>query len=509
MSTASASNAQTVKPKPQTSGVTELSRGLGLVHQIGLVVVLAIIAWTAWEIAIALSPPSTHHFALGMFGALGAWRYGWLATNVARAWVYQFQQFPKLRKRADALPPGQAFPPVLHLIIPTYREQPWVTERMLQSVIAELNELPLRSRLYLSTGSAFEDAIVRNAFQRSTPRSDVRLILLRQNGKRSGMAFALRAAARDGSSDQSCVVMMDGDTVLTPGILRKSLPFFALSPKLGAVTTNNRAVTRGPTWYRHWYSLRFSLRNRYMSSASLSRRVLTLTGRFSIFRGGIALSDEFISRLEDDGIHDWLYGPIKFKTGDDKSTWYTLLKDRWEMIYLPDVVILCMENAGVSPVKESLEKMKRWFGNMLRNNGRATALGPSRTGWFVWLLLVDQRISMWTSLILPVGIILLSISVSPAFLLFGVAWVISTRLLYLLTLAVEGHRLTLHDVPLLVFQQWVGSAMKILALTDLRHQRWAYSREDRTGGDSPWIGRLQAGLWIGTFLLLVTALLFY
>ncbi len=463
-----------------------------------------LVAWLAWECALLTSPDRDHHLSFGILGALGIWRYGWLITNVVRSWLYRYISFPALRRRADAVPSAAAFPAQLHVIIPTYREHPWVTEKMLHSVLTELSTFPGRKSIYLTTGSAHEDAVARRIVESGAHDESLRLTLLRQNGKRSGMAFALRAAARANGDTQSCVVMMDGDTVLAPGVIRRSLPFFAFLDRLGALTTNNTAVTRGPSWYRSWYSLRFALRNRYMCSASLSRRVLTLTGRFSIFRGDLVLTESFIARLERDGTDDWLHGRIEFKTGDDKSTWYELLREGWEMLYVPDTTILCLENAGAAPFAESLEKMRRWFGNMLRNNGRALAVGPARTGWFVWFMLLDQRISMWTSLVLPVTVILLCFVFSPVAILFAFAWVVATRFLYVCSLVVEGHHLSALDVPLLVFQQWGGSFMKIVAFSDLRRQRWAATREDRHSGDSPWFSYLQTGLWLSLFVL-VTA----
>jgi hypothetical protein len=47
--------------------------------------------------------------------------------------------------------------------------------------------------------------------------------------------------------------------------------------------------------------------------------------------------------------------------------------------------------------------MRRWFGNMLRASGRAIALGPRQVGLFAWWCLIDQRISMWTPLLLPLS----------------------------------------------------------------------------------------------------------
>ena len=110
---------------------------------------------------------------------------------------------------------------------------------------------------------------------------------------------------------------MDGDTVLGRGILEKCLPLFVLNPKVDAITTDNISVTEGNWLYRKWYTLRFSMRHRYMKSLSLSKQLQVLTGRFSLFRATECIKPEFIGNLENDRIRHWLHGEIKFVTGDD------------------------------------------------------------------------------------------------------------------------------------------------------------------------------------------------
>lgn len=434
-------------------------------------------------------------------GAIGAYRYGWLIVNLVRSYAYRFWKFPALRKQADAL--EQPFPEFLHVIIPTYKEKSWVTKAMLKSVTREALGLPSRVHLYITTGGPDEDEVVRQVLDGCVPNPRLTVHMMRQSGKRHGMAYALRAASRVNLGERnSVVVLMDGDTLLGEGAFRRTLPFFALLPKVGGVTTNNVAVTTGPSWYRRWYSLRFSLRNRYMCATSLSGKVLTLTGRYSLIRSEIALSEEFVGRVEKDSIQDFVHGTIQFKTGDDKSTWFTLLKNGWDMLYLPDVDIFCLENAGERPFYESVGKMRRWFGNMLRNNGRAIALGPRTAGLFAWVSLVDQRISMWTSLTLPAAILILAFVESPLVIFYFAIWVVCTRMLYLVALTVEGHVLSAWDLPLLLYQQWVGSFIKIQTLSNLRQQRWGAARADARL-EKDWMGPVQLGLWFVAFGLVV------
>jgi len=479
------------------------SRRHRLLEAAGSALIYFSLAWFLWEFALRVGDRHVRLGFIAALGTLGIWRYGWLLVNLGRAACYRLVVFPAVRARANALDDTQAFPSQVHFIIPSYREQPWVTRRMLASVVREAATIPSHSRLYVATGGEDEDAVVRTEISALPANNRLSLHLLRQDGKRSGMARALRTAAHDSTETDCLVVLMDGDTVLGPGLLRRSLPLFALDAQLGGLTTNNLAVTRGPAWYRQWYALRFALRNRYMCSTALGGKVLTLTGRFSVVRGAVAFGTEFIDRVENDFIDHWLHGRIDFKTGDDKSTWFTLLRQGWRMTYVPDAFIHCMENAGARPLVESAGKMRRWFGNMLRNNGRALSLGPARTGLFTWLSLLDQRISMWTSLVLPTTAVLLAVLVSPVVLLYALIWVLITRFAYLCVLALEGHRMSVLDVPLLLYQQWFGSLIKIQTLANLRRQKWAAARGDQAGELRDWLAHFQTALWLVCYVLIV------
>jgi len=58
-----------------------------------------------------------------------------------------------------------------------------------------------------------------------------------------------------------------------------------------------------------------------MQSHALSGRVLTLTGRMSVFRGEHLTKIDFIRLVEADCLDHWLWGRFRFLSGDDKSTW--------------------------------------------------------------------------------------------------------------------------------------------------------------------------------------------
>ena len=73
-----------------------------------------------------------------------------------------------------------------------------------------------------------------------------------------------------------------------------------------------------------------------------------------IFRGAHVVREEFISAIEADHIEHWLWGRIRLLSGDDKSTWYTLLRKPGgaTMLYVPDATVTTVEHIegrGVEP----------------------------------------------------------------------------------------------------------------------------------------------------------------
>jgi glycosyltransferase Alg8 len=118
--------------------------------------------------------------------------------------------------------------------------------------------------------------------------------------------------------------------------------------------------------------------------------------------------------------------------------------------------------------------MRRWFGNMLRNGNRAIALGPHRTGWFIWYCLLDQRISIWTSLIAPSLMLLYLLQgkwVGTAIIL---SWIAFSRPLMLMIMfwGRESHLKPIHLVILLL-AQWSSSLIKVWTQMNLPKQKWS------------------------------------
>lgn len=407
-------------------------------------------------------------------GAIGISRWCWFFLRIVRSWVYCHWVFPRWRKFADRVP-LEALPHMCFLV-PTYKEKAWITERVFRAIAQEARTLGQPITLLVNSSSDQENASIQAILQQEDPQGQtMRLIFMTQkDGKRKAMADALRVLQSAGLPEDTVIALMDGDSELTPGTLRKCLPFFCLFPRMGALTTDELPVVEGSLLFSEWFHLRFAQRHYQMCADSLSRKVLCLTGRFSLFRATAALDPSFANQLENDTLNDWLWGRFKFLSGDDKSTWFWLLQRRYQMLYIPDALVLSIETISGSVIDRAYQNMRRWYGNMLRSNGRAIALGPATTGWLTWISLIDQRVNIWTSLLTP-AFLLVSLSRGNWGTVGAVlCWLLFSRPLALMLIfwGRPSHLKLIH-FPILLLTQWGSSLVKIWTQMNLARQSWS------------------------------------
>jgi mannuronan synthase len=339
-----------------------------------------------------------------------------------------------------------------------------------------------------------DEFLIKEIFRNATPPGHVQLDIVRipGTGKRDGLAHGFRAISRLSPNPDAVAIVMDGDTVLGPDVIRKCVPFFALNPKLGALTTDEISEGAGSKTFRDWYDMRFAQRQINMASFALSQQVLVLTGRMSLFRADVVTDSSFIDHVENDSIEHWFLGHFKFLTGDDKSSWYWLLQRGYQMTYLPDVQVTSIEDQ-IAPtfLKSANLLMFRWFGNMLRNNGRAIGLGPARMGLFTWWCLVDQRLSIWTTMTGPVFALFLTLKHGLIFIPFFIVWIGFTRWVQSLILLNSRYELNWRYPFLLYFSQVYGAFLKTFIMFRLDRQSWTRQKTTLNRDLSLWQRVLQ------------------
>jgi len=410
-------------------------------------------------------------FAIGL---LGIWRYGLRGVHLVRSMLFLHFAFPRARRAADRIA-AKWSPSHVYLLVTSFRIEASTTAMVYRAVIEEAVACGWPATIIASIVEMGDQRLILDIWERCAPPERVRLKLVRiaGTGKRDGLALGFRSISRDMPDADAVVAVVDGDTLLERGVIASTVPFLKLMPSVGGLTTNEFCKVRGSYTMSEWHKLRFAQRHLNMCSMALTRRVLTLTGRMSLFRADIVTDARFIHDVQHDALDHWRLGRFKFLTGDDKSTWYSLMRLGWDTYYVPDAAVSTVEHPPDPRfLVASRQLMFRWYGNSLRQNSHALRLGPRRLGWFTYYVLFDQRILMWTGLLGLALAIAASIQYSAVYLVAFLLWVGLTRLVMSLVLMASGHRVGPMFPLLLYYNQVVGSLTKISVFFNLDRQSW-------------------------------------
>lgn len=424
--------------------------------------------------------------ALLVVGFLGIWRYSWALTNFSRAFFYRLWAYPRAKARAFARFRASGVRAHCYFMVTTYMVDVETTQMVYRRLFEAASKARDGATVVVSTVDGKDVRLIR-ALYNSSPfdMSNVTLIVDRiaSKGKRDAMEKALRILANLSPTKNDIMIFVDGDTAVPVDIWEQAAPWFS-DPKVGALTTDEAALIDDEGLFKDWFTLRFHQRQTMMCSMGLSRHVLTLTGRMSVFRAALATNPGFIRGVGQDFLDHWRLGRVNFLTGDDKSTWYWLLKNGYEMLYLPDVQSQSVETQPRDTFYDSAKTlMVRWFGNMVRTNGRALKLSPREIGFFTWWSILDQRVSMWTTLVGPISVVLTALIYTPLVIPLYFAWVLITRYTFCAIIAVfNGTWFPVTHPPVLFFGQVVGAIIKTFVLFRLDRQKWT---RQGSGGSGP------------------------
>lgn len=409
-------------------------------------------------------------------GALGAWRYSWAALNFSRAIIFRWYAYPRRKALAHARYEAQTVKAHAFFLVTSYMIDSSVTVPVYRSIFLAAARANNGATIVASVVDGSDARLIRQIYD-SMPMSmsSVKLIIDRipGTGKRDALAKSLNLIARQCPTRHDIVLFVDGDSCVPEDIVAQTAPVFT-DQRIGALTTDEKVEIAKPGLFRDWFELRFDQRQVMMCSTGLSNRVLTLTGRMSVFRADLATDPDFINSVQHDFIDHWRLGRVNFLTGDDKSTWFWLMKNGYQMVYLPDVASSSMETQPRPGfVSSATVLMVRWFGNMLRTNGRALELPASQIGYFTWWSILDQRLSMWTTLAGPVCMIIAAIFYDPMVIPIYIAWVMFTRYMFCTAICLfRGRSFPINYPFLLYFGQLFGAAVKSYVVFRLDRQKW-------------------------------------
>ncbi|MEL7203675.1 MAG: glycosyltransferase [Pseudomonadota bacterium] len=482
-------------------------------HFTAFLVIFMGLLWLLANVPNRFANPSTLHVTV-VLGTLGLWRFGWWFTHALRAQVYAKTKWPGMRRRADKLWNEGWRPERLHIQMTTYYEEPSITKRVIGSILGQIRQEQIPTTLYIGTGSAYDELIIREfveTYAQDISDNLAELVFIRQNqpGKRMAIGLILRAICRSGASPDDLVIFMDGDALYGNDVLRKTLSMFGADPDLQALTTDEEVICYGPQWIAKWLDMRFAQRRLAMQSHALSGRVLTLTGRMSVFRGRHILDERFIRTIEADHLNHWLWGNFRFLSGDDKSTWYHLLSKGAKMTYVPDATVYTIEVIKENGLMRMVQNFRRWSGNMLRNGARAIALGPTAMPFFIWWCVVDQRLAMWTMMVSPVMAVLGSM-ILPGYFWNCIIWVLFSRIVLCLFLFGYSRRADMTWPFILYLNQVINASVKIYMIFHLSKQKWSNRGNQSAGGGTGLLetsknsfAKFQLATAVSAFLMLI------
>jgi glycosyltransferase Alg8 len=110
---------------------------------------------------------------------------------------------------------------------------------------------------------------------------------------------------------------------------------------------------------------------------------------------------------------------------------------------------------------------------MVRNSERAISVGPRKLGLFCWWCLIDQRVSIWTTLIGPTAAAYMLFVRDRADLVAAYfLWVICSRTVRSLPSWMHGRRVSFLYAPLAVLFDWTGALVKIWVMFFPAKQFW-------------------------------------
>ncbi|MFC6585191.1 glycosyltransferase [Sulfitobacter aestuariivivens] len=419
-----------------------------------------------------------------MIGFLGAWRYSWAAINFTRALWFKRLVYPRWRKRRDERFAQSRAKHHCYFMVTTYMVDPDITLPVYRSIFKAAMAARDGATIVASVVDGMDDRLIKGIYRAmDVDPNHVELVIdrIKSDGKRDAMQKALRILASFSPTHNDIMVFVDGDTIVPEDIWARSAPVFT-DPRTGALTTDEAAIIGPEGLFKDWFRLRFNQRQVMMCSMGLSNRVLTLTGRMSVFRADLSTDPTFVRAVGQDYLDHWRLGRVNFLTGDDKSTWYWLLTHGYETAYLPDVQSASYEGQPRDTFFDSAKTlMVRWFGNMMRTNGRAIRLGPKDIGFFTWWSILDQRVSCWTTLVGPISVIITAIVATPIVIPLYLAWVMMTRYIFCVYIALFNREWFPITHPfVLYFGQITGAMIKTFVLFRLDRQKW--TRQGGGGG---------------------------
>jgi cellulose synthase/poly-beta-1,6-N-acetylglucosamine synthase-like glycosyltransferase len=366
------------------------------------------------------------------------------------------------------------------VVVPSFREDPDVLERCLNSWLAQD---PTEVIVVLDV----EDTV---AFARLTARGDDRLTVISfaHEGKRSALGVGIREARGE------VLILCDSDTMWLPGLLSSvQMPF--ADPAVGAVSTRQNVYLPTSSVWRRVADWIIDLRYLdYVPATSRAGAVVCVSGRTAAYRRAAVLP--VLEHLE----HEFFLGRRCIAGDDGRLTWLVLASG-YTTVHQNSARAQSM---FPSTFRAFCKQRVRWSRNSYR-----CYLTAAWNGW-LWKVPLVSQVTVLQILFTPVTMFAaVYYVVASGFsdhglhaLGLSLAWVLIGRAIR----SMSHLRRRPSDVLMLplvaVVIAMVALPIKTYALFTMNKQGWLTRRADLTGGE----GQTEASLTSGTATAAAVAL---
>ena len=347
------------------------------------------------------------------------------------------------------------------VVVPSYREDPDVLERCLDSWLAQG---PTEVIVVLDV----EDT---EAFARLTARDDARLTVISfaHQGKRSALGVGIRAARGE------VLVLCDSDTTWLPGVLSAvQMPF--ADPAVGAVSTRQNVYLPESSVWRRVADWIIDLRYLdYVPATSRAGAVVCVSGRTAAYRRSAVVP--VLEHLE----HEFFLGRRCIAGDDGRLTWLVLASG-YKTVHQNSARALSM---FPNTFRAFCKQRVRWSRNSYR-----CYLTAAWNGW-LWRVPLVSQVTVLQILFTPVTMFAAVYYVVASSssdrggqaLALSLAWVLIGRAIRS-TSHLRRRPSDLVILPLVaVVIAMVALPIKTYALFTMNKQGWLTRRADLTGGE--------------------------
>jgi hyaluronan synthase len=348
------------------------------------------------------------------------------------------------------------------VVVPSFREDPEVLERCLNTWLAQS---PTEVIVVLDVGDE-------EAFARLTARSNPQLKVMSfaHQGKRSALGVGIRSATSE------ILVLCDSDTHWRPGLLRAvQMPF--VDPTVGAVGTRQNVYLPYSSIWRRVADWIIDLRYQdYVPATARAGAVVCVSGRTAAYRRAAVMP--VLENLE----HEFFLGR-RCVAGDDGRLTWLVLASGYRTVHQDSARALSM---FPSTFRAFCKQRIRWSRNSYR-----CYLTAAWKGW-LWRVPLVSQITVLQILFTPVTMFAAVYYVVASgmggrgwhALALALAWVLIGRAIR------SSSHLRRRPADLLILPlvavviAMVALPIKVYALVTMNKQGWLTRRADLIGGES-------------------------